>query len=289
MDIKKLLSIPIISTLFIVYLFLSANNGIACEINHKAYYLSKLPEKYSLPFYIITPRNIDRVLSIIEYPIIFKPNKCTGGGLHVEKIDNRREAEIYLQKHLKCDSHIIAQKYINNCREFNILYERHPLLSTGKVIAITERVPVIKSLKFQPLNIGYTTRKCYVVDHSKYINEEFSTLIDNITKKVPNFYVGRYDIKAKDLESLLQHKFKIIELNGLFGVDQRCYINTLKALHPSNILLQSRWFLKRVLVGLQTNLLYTPFVIIYNLYHDRITLCDEYINRTKTLTKYYFL
>ena len=264
------------------YFFHSGNNGIAYEVNCKAYYLSRLPSKYVIPFSIITPQNAREIIRRLQYPIIFKPNRCTGDAINVEKIDNITEAEKYIERNLTPRSPIIAQVYVDNQREFTVLYERHPLLSNGQVIAIVERIPVDNLTQTEIFKMNFPRRRWDMVDHSKHITKEFTKLIDGITRNIPNFYVGRYDIKTSSLEDLLDGKMQVMELNGIFGVDHRKRVHE-KLINVQNIHLQMRWILKRIIIGIEANLVHGPIQIIKNMYKDRITQCDEYKHRVKEI------
>ena len=89
------------------------------------------------------------------------------------------------------------QKYIHDSREFCILYERHPMLSSGEIINLSEKISSSTNM-LVALNVG----KCSIRDYSRFNTKYFTQLIDNITKKIHNFYVGRYDVKAKNLQEL---------------------------------------------------------------------------------------
>jgi hypothetical protein len=253
------------------YFFISANCGVMHDQKLKDINLSRLG-KYSIPFLTITTENWRNIISNLKYPIIFKPAKCSGCGFGVSKIDNQNQAIEYL-KGLTFDTPIIAQVLDKRKHEYTILYERYPLTKRGRVIAITERVPVKNKGEFQIHNLGYGQRRCHVVDHSHLITPDFERLIDKITKKIPCLYVGRYDVKADSLESLLSGNFGVIELNGVLGADQRCYVHTLNEIHPLSLHLQLRWFFKRILVGIQANLVHGPLEIVKNLIQGRKDLC----------------
>ena len=280
MRLNKLTVIIVI--VLLVYLFLSANCGVFHDANYKAYYLSKLPSEYVIPYVVITPSNIDTVVNNAEYPIILKPNRCSGGGNDVQLIKNKQDALKYLKDHgMDYNNWFISQKYVKKPHEYSILYEKHPFLSEGKVVAITEKIPVKKQSGFQPLNVGYTYRKCHIIDYSKHITDNISKLFDKFTRAVPKFYAGRYDVLADSLRDLLNGNFVIIELNGLMGVDHRSYINTVKELDIRNLPQQLRWYAKRIIIGLQANLLHGPPIIIKNIYNHRNTLCDYHIDTFK--------
>jgi len=64
------------------------------------------------------------------------------------------------------------------------------------------------------------------------------SVISEISESVPEFWIGRYDVKFSDLDSLINGKFKIIELNGAAGED-------LTAWDPRNNIFQTYKILYR--------------------------------------------
>ena len=70
-----------------------------------------------------------------------------------------------------------------------------------------------------------------------------------ISNYIPNFNVGRYDIKYKDLNSLLDGKdFYILEVNGTMGFDLRK--SNLQYFGILSIYYIERWFIYRQMQGL---------------------------------------
>ncbi len=275
-------TIVTIVVVLLVYFFLSANCGVFHDANYKAYYLSRLPSKYVVPYVVITPSNRDAVVDNVKYPVVLKPNRCSGGGNDVQLAKNKHEALEYLKDHgMDHNNWFIAQEYVKKPHEYSVLYEKHPFLSKGRVVAITEKIPVKKQLEFQPLNVGYAYRKCHIIDYSKYITDNLLKLFDEITNDIPGFYVGRYDMLADSLHDLLNGNFAIIELNGLMGTDHRSYVNTIKELNIRNFPQQLRWCAKRIIIGLQANLLHGPPMIIKNIYNHRNTLCNYHTDLIK--------
>ncbi len=267
---KTLLIAAAVILLLSSYLFMSANCGMF-DSNYKAYYLSKLPSNYVIPFVVVTPSNVNTIVNDIEYPVVLKPDRCNGCGNGVQLVNNKHEALKYLKEQgMDHDNRFIAQKYVEKPHEYSVLYERHPILSKGRVISITEKVPIKKSTSFEPLNVGNIYRKCHIIDHSRHIDDKISELFDEITGGIPDFYVGRYDMLADSLHDLLNGNFAIIELNGLVGVDHRAYVHTIKDLDIRNLHQQLRWYGKRVIIGLQTNLLHNPLVIVKNVLNGKV-------------------
>jgi len=264
--------------LIVLYLFLSANNGIFHDGGLKAYYLGLLPPKYSLPYKIITIDNSSQlqqlpILEELKYPVVFKPDDSSGGGQDVELIKNKKMALDYLKNILSKYKKIIAQEYCQVPKEYSILYEKHPLANQGKVISITEKIPVrSKTNDFTVYSVGIGNRHSDVVDHSKMITPFFSQCIDLMTKRIPNLYAGRYDVKADSLVSLLRGDFYVLELNNLQGLDLRAFTKTTSLFDRCNWWVQLRWLSQRICFGFENHLIHGPFTIWLNLYRQFKTI-----------------
>ena len=256
--------------ILVAYLLFSANCGLVDK--NKADLLSKLSQKHVIPFILINQDNIKsphNILQKLQYPIIFKPNVWGAGGRGVELIENEKQAFSYIQTHPGKD--IIAQVYVKNQKEYSILIEKYPLSNEFYTLGVVEKIPISPNKsKFEPINLGYTKRKAHAIDYTKeVVTDDFNKLINEITT-VPNFYVGRYDVKAKDLNNLRQGNFSIIELNGVIGTDHRSYVHTIKDFSFINLPLQLRWLFKRLFIGFQCNLIYNPIYLISNISNDLI-------------------
>lgn len=63
--------------------------------------------------------------------------------------------------------------------------------------------------------IGNHARGSKFLDRSEWIDEQLTDTIDALSKRIPDFYYGRFDIRYNSLEELKRgEKFMIIELNG---------------------------------------------------------------------------
>jgi len=153
-----------------------------------------------------------------------------------------------------------------------VLYERHPFVRDGKghIISI-----VLKEIgdTWRPLICKHLYNKsdeltnCFV--SNELITPELEKVIDDISKRIPNFYAGRYDVRFSNLEDFKKGKnFKILELNGVTGYDGE-YIVKPYTKFP-------RWFVLRIMIGLQN-------IILLNGHHILdmpmvfINTCKRYI------------
>jgi hypothetical protein len=108
-----------------------------------------------------------------------------------------------------------------------------------------------------PACIGETTCE----DLTKFVTPELNAIIDNIANSIPNFNVGRFDIKYKDEKSLFEGTdFYILEANGTLGFDLR---KNTSNLFMSNYYL-NRWFVHRFFYGIKNILTLNGYDIFEN-------------------------
>ena len=194
----------------------------------------------------------------ISYPLVLKPNiGQRGAGFKV--ISCRAEAEEYLAQ---VKAGVILQRYVSNEKEIGLFYYRLPGEQRGEIFAVTqkifpavigdgastfeqlirkdERASLIAStylnrfpgLRGQVLPAGQRVRLveagnhcqgCIFRDGSQLKSEALRQQIDNISKGIPGFYIGRYDIRYATDEDLRNGNFKIIELNGAASESTNIY------------------------------------------------------------------
>ena len=185
----------------------------------------------------------------VEYPLVLKPNVGQrGAGFRL--IPSEAEVEEYLDQ-VKAD--VILQRYVPDKKEIGVFYFRFPGQASGKIFAVTEKVfPTLtgdgtstfeqllykderasliastyqrrfSALRSQVLPPGHQVRLveagnhcqgCIFRDGSYLISEALHARINEISRRIPGFFIGRYDIRYASEEELACGKFKIIELNG---------------------------------------------------------------------------
>ena len=177
-----------------------------------------------------------------KYPFILKPVSCTRCSKSVKIIHNKYELKNYL--HNKNLNEIMYQEFIDSSYEVGILYERNPLSSRGKIISIVLR-KFLKNNNFELKNIK---NPADFVNLDYLITPNLNTIIDNISRKIPNFYVGRFDIRCYNMDDLNKGKFYILEANGTMGYDLRK--DFYKEYSYPYLLICLRWWLIRLYYGL---------------------------------------
>lgn len=186
----------------------------------------------------------------IQFPFVLKPNVGQrGAGFKI--VHCFEEAVQYLRTVF---SAVIAQKYVEAPKEIGIFYVRLPGHDRGEILAITEkRFPEVvgdgehtleeliradarasliaetylqrfdsirgrvlpAGTKLRLVEAGNHCQGCIFGDGTYLYSEKLRTRIDEISQRLPEFYIGRYDIRYSDDDLLRAGRgFQIIELNG---------------------------------------------------------------------------
>jgi len=185
----------------------------------------------------------------IEYPVVLKPNVGQRGA-GFKLISSQAEAEDYLAQ-VKAD--VILQRYVPDRKEIGVFYYRIPGQQAGEIFSVTKKVfPTLvgdgtstfeelvnnddrasliastylhrfSALRGQVLpaeqqirlvEAGNHCQGCIFRDGSDLMSKGLHERIDEISRRIPGFFIGRYDIRYSSEDDLASGKFKIIELNG---------------------------------------------------------------------------
>jgi hypothetical protein len=186
----------------------------------------------------------------IDYPIIAKPDRGERGW-GVKKIATF-EALVNYKKWFNIP--FLIQTYCDYPVELSIFYYRHPSKQNGIVTSVTYKkllsvigdgsatieALILKSnrpfLQYQRLkndiqiNLNTVLPKgeekllvpygnhvlgTMFIDYHHIIDEQLTQAIDTISKNIPGFFVGRFDLRCASIEDLKMGKnFSILELNG---------------------------------------------------------------------------
>jgi membrane protein DedA with SNARE-associated domain len=197
-------------------------------------------------------RSLNEILTRlkIDYPFILKPN-VGQRGVGVKLIHTREQAEDYLRR---TSAPLVAQRYAPGPFELGVFYYRFPHEQRGHIFAVTEKIfPVLvgneqstiselirqdprarfmahtylrrfesrrneilpggKMLKL--VEAGNHAQGCIFRDGMHLCTPALVERIDEISKMLSGFYIGRYDIRFESEADLRAGKnFQIIELNG---------------------------------------------------------------------------
>jgi len=188
----------------------------------------------------------------IEYPFVLKPEYgCRGSGVCL--IKTRKDLLAYLQL-FPGGEKIIIHQLIPYEHEAGVFYCRLPGQKTGQIISLTlkyfptvcgdgiktlqelimanPRASRLKHLYFKRhekslhivLKAGVHYPLVFAGNHSKgtifkdgrhLITSKLENTFDTISKRLPEFYFGRFDVRFKDFKSLEAGvDLKIVEING---------------------------------------------------------------------------
>ena len=186
----------------------------------------------------------------VTFPFILKPD-LGQRGLGVKLIRSDAEAAGYLRAN---PAPLVLQRYVPGPLEVGVFYYRFPHEPHGRIFAVTEKIfPVltgdgirtIEALVWQDerarfvaeryltrfaarrhevLAAGETLRLveagnhaqgCIFRDGGRFATAELAARIDEISRRLPGFFIGRYDLRFSSEEELCAGRnFQILELNG---------------------------------------------------------------------------
>ena len=213
-----------------------------------------IPQKYYPKTILITKSKRAELAnygSEMGYPFIAKPD-IGERGKGVEIINNKENLLAY---QAKTPVNFLLQKMVSYPLELGVFYIRHPKIESGQVTSIVQKEflsvtgdghhsarDLLKKsergslqidvnherfkdlMKSVPNNgevviiepIGNHCRGTKFLNANNEIDENLSSAIDKLAKRIPDFYYGRFDLKCQSFEDLRRlENFKIVELNGV--------------------------------------------------------------------------
>lgn len=184
------------------------------------------------------------------YPVVLKPN-VGQRGTGVKVIRCEAQAADYLRR---TDALMLLQQYAPGPREVGVFYYRMPGEPRGCIFAITEKVfpsitgdgcSTIKQLIWKDprarliastylnrfavraeevlengqvltlVETGNHAQGCIFKDGMRLLSPALADSIDAISRDLPGFYIGRYDVRYEcDDDLRAGRNFQIVELNG---------------------------------------------------------------------------
>ncbi len=187
----------------------------------------------------------------LEFPVVAKPDLgwC---GFGVRRINDESELRGYLSCYPH-DVALMLQKYLDEPGEAGLFYIRHPDQPVGTLIGILLRhypqvvgdgLSTIAQLVESDIRLQRTTRSAEhecsydsdqvptvgevirlsliastraggrYEDGSDYATKELTAAVDAIARDMPQFHVGRFDVRYRTLDDLQRGQFTIMEVNG---------------------------------------------------------------------------
>lgn len=186
----------------------------------------------------------------LRYPVVLKPDVGQRGD-GVKVIRSAEQARDYLSM---TSAPLVAQEFVPGPHEIGVFYYRFPEEAFGRILGITEKVfpelvgdglhsieeliwrdrrarflanrylarlhprrsevlPAGARLKL--VETGNHAQGCVFLDGARLWSQPLAARIDEISKRIPGFHIGRYDIRYNSETDLRQgNGFKILELNG---------------------------------------------------------------------------
>jgi hypothetical protein len=253
-------------------------NPYPLHINNKLSIMNLIPKIYRPHIQFCLSEIYNKKFN---FPIIIKPKICSGCGANIETIKTSKDLKLFLKKieHKKenINTYMVQNYLYNYPVEIGILYEKLPFQKEGKIIEIIEKTHKNEIKIF----INYD-----IINHNHLINQKLNKLFDNLSKKIPNLNVGRYDIRLKSIDDLIKGKFKIIEINGTMGFPfdtptanyKYTLLNKIR-----DISVELRWYFARIFIGI-VNILTLQGYSLINLIkamiqsYQNVYKCDDWEN-----------
>src|SRR6266568_3474799 len=186
----------------------------------------------------------------ISFPFVLKPDTAQRGA-GFRKVSSFDDAEKYLNQ---VSVPLVLQRYVEGPEEAGIFYYRFPREQRGHIFGITRKqfprlvgdgIHSIRELieaeprarliartylerfgsavdrilsqgeSMRLVEAGNHCQGCIFKEGGDLNSEELRTAFNEISQKLPGFYIGRYDIRYNNDDELRAGKgFQIIELNG---------------------------------------------------------------------------
>ncbi|MBS0280556.1 MAG: DedA family protein [Proteobacteria bacterium] len=186
----------------------------------------------------------------LSLPVVLKPNIAQRGS-GFKLVRGPGDARDYLEQ---VSGEVLLQEYAAGPCEAGIFYYRFPGEERGRIFAITEKIfpsitgdgqrtveqlilddsraaimartylhrhravrgkVLMAGERLKLVEAGNHCQGCIFRDGMHLWSPELEARIDQISRQVPDFFIGRYDVRyAEDGDILAGKNFKILELNG---------------------------------------------------------------------------
>ncbi len=142
---------------------------------------------------------------------------------------------------------IVAKEFLeivwNGVDTFEKLVHMHPraryhiwLLQEQFSLRWNEIIPLWEHIEI--VEIWTHSRWSTFIDASENITQDLITIIDSVAKHVDWFYYGRFDVRTKNMQTLTQGDFKVMEINPTYGEPTWMYDPEYSFIQQQKILIQ---------------------------------------------------
>lgn len=192
---------------------------------------------------------------VIKFPVVVKPD-IGRRGFGVKLVATEHALLAYLGR-FKTGVRLLIQQYAEGPGEAGIFFVRRPSESEGRILSLTikhfpevtgDGIHTLRELirrdararafsktyfkrnrqhldqiiasgeRYKLVSIGNHVRGAAFEDGSEHITRTLNQVFNSIVGEVPGFFIGRFDVRYKSLESLKRGEgFAIIEYNGAGG------------------------------------------------------------------------
>lgn len=188
-----------------------------------------------------------------QFPVILKPD-VGERGTGVARIDNDGDLQRYLAAIESSSLTLLLQTFVNLPLEFGVMYHRYPGQRHGQITSVVQKQTLTlrgdgrrtlaqlvrdhprawlyhdyfcRSLADRwedvppaqtavPLgDLGNHCRGATFLDANDLIDESLTRTFDRISRYVPDFHFGRYDVKVASVDDLRAGRVQVLELNGV--------------------------------------------------------------------------
>ncbi len=201
----------------------------------------------------------------IFFPIILKPEEGERGW-RVEKICSEKELDQYL---VSAPKKLLLQEFIDLPEEYGVMYYRLPSQKKGFISSLMKRdfLAVTGDGSATLLELLYQSKRCShhlarlkqkfqnelnvilsfgekkileeIGNHNRgtaflnlndLINSDLVLAFDQVSTPLHEWYFGRYDVKTKSLEAMIEGDFQVIEVNGVNSEPAHIYDSSMSLL-----------------------------------------------------------
>jgi hypothetical protein len=142
----------------------------------------------------------------LDFPVVAKPD-IGWCGFGVRRLDDQAALDAYLDAYPEGET-LLLQEYIDLPGEAGLFYLRWPGEERGRLRSLTVRTAVPGATVWSHRMGGRYH------DRSDALTPQLEDAVDAIARGMPDFHVGRFDVRYATLDALGRGEFKVLEING---------------------------------------------------------------------------